>query len=81
MTSYTDDNTPYTFSSELDATLKTLKKCTIKISELFRKNRFKSNIDKCNLVTNTKSEEEIQIGETSLASVNKVKLHGIHVYK
>ena len=26
MASYTDDNTPYTFSSEVDATLKTLKR-------------------------------------------------------
>ena len=43
--SYADDNTPYTFFPELNATLKMLKNCTIKIFERFHKNRLKSNVE------------------------------------
>ena len=39
---------------------------------------FKFNIDKCNFITVSKSKEEIQVGETSLTIVNRVKLLGIH---
>ena len=40
--SYADDNTPYTFSSELDVALKKLRSYLIKISKWFRNNRSKS---------------------------------------
>ena len=39
----------------------------------------KSNVDKCDLVTNSKSQRKIQIGETSLISINRVKLLGKHI--
>ena len=52
---------------------------TINICEWFQKNSFKFKIDKCNLITIDKSEEEIQLGETSLTSINRVKLLGIHI--
>ena len=40
---YADDNTPYTFSSELDLALKKLRSYTIEIFEWFHSNRLKSN--------------------------------------
>lgn len=39
---------------------------------------FKPNVSKCNLITTTMSQGEIQIGETFLASKNRIKLLGIH---
>ena len=54
MANYTDYNTPYTFSPLLDATLTWLKK--IKMFEWFHKNGFKSNVDKCNHITTSKSQ-------------------------
>ena len=43
------------------------------------KKPFKPNFSKCNLITITMSQGEIiQIGETSLASKNRIKLLGIH---
>ena len=70
--SYPDNNTPYIFPPELDATLKRLKTYTIKIFEWFPKNRFKCNHDKCNFITTSKPQKEIQTGESSLTSVVRV---------
>ena len=53
------DNTPYTFSSELDMSLKKLRSYTIKIFEWFHNNRLKSNAEKCNLITSPTSPVEI----------------------
>ena len=46
LTSYVDNNTPYTFSSELNVALKKLRNYTIKIFEWFHNNRLKSNAGK-----------------------------------
>ena len=58
---------------------KRLKSCTIKIFECFHNSRFKFNFPKWNLIRTSKFEDEIQIRETSLTSVNKVKFLGIHI--
>ena len=58
MASYADDNTPYTSSSEVHDAFIRLENWTVKIFEWFCKNNFKSNVDKCNLVTTSKSQEE-----------------------
>ena len=47
------DNTPYTFSSKLDAAFKKPRSHTIKIFEWFPNNRLKSNAEKCNLITSS----------------------------
>ena len=47
---YADDNTPYTFSSELDKALKKLISYTIETFKWFHNNRLKSNAGKCNLI-------------------------------
>ena len=77
--SYADDNTPYTFSSELDVALKKLRSYTIKIFEWFHNNRLKSNAGKCNLITSSTSPVEIQIENTIISSVKRVKLLGVHI--
>ena len=77
--SYADDNTPYTFSSELDVGLKKLSSHTIKIFEWFHNNRLKSNVGKCNLITSFASPVEIQIKSIIISSVKRFKLLGVHI--
>ena len=75
--SYDDHNTPY--SSELDVALKKLRTYTVKIFEWFHNNRLKSNAGKCNLITSSTSPVEIQIENTIISSVERVKLLGVHI--
>ena len=77
--SYADDNTPYTFSSELDVALKKLRTYTKKFFEWFHNNRLKSNVAKCNLITSSSSPVEIQIETTIISSVKRIKLLGVHI--
>ena len=77
--SYADDNAQYTFSSELDVALKKLRSYTIKIFEWFHNNRLKSNAGKCNLITSPTSPVEIQIENTIISSVKRVRHLGVHI--
>ena len=77
--SYADDNTPYTFSSELYVALKKVRSCTTKTFEWFHNNRLKLNAGKCNLITSSTSPVEIQIENTIISSVKRVKLLGVHI--
>ena len=77
--SYTDDNMPYTFSSEREVELKKLRRYTINIFEWFYNNRLKSNARKCNLITSSTSPIEIQIKNTIISSVKRVKLLGVNI--
>ena len=79
MASYTDDNTPYTFSPELDATLTRLKTCAVKIFEWFHKNRFKSTLINAIISQPLSLKKKFKLEKTSLASINRVKLLGTHV--
>ena len=70
---YADDITPCTFSPELDTTLKRLKTRQLKCLNGFIKTV--ENLTLINaILSQPKSQEEIQIEETSLASANRVKL-------
>ena len=77
--SYADDNMPYTFSSELDVAMKKVRSYTIKIFEWFHNNWQKSNTGKCNLITSSTSLLEIQIENTTISSVKRVKVLGVHI--
>ena len=77
--SYADDNTPYTFSSEPDVALKKLRSYSVKIFEWFHNNRLKSNAGKCNLIISSTSPVEIEIENTIIFSVKRVKLVGVHI--
>ena len=66
MSIYADDNTPYTFSSEVDATLKKRRSYTIKIFKCVHNNCLKPNAEKCNLIRSANSLVEIQL---------KIKVH------
>ena len=60
-------------------TLKKLRSYTIKILEWFHSNLLKSNAGKCNLITNSTSAVEIQIENTIISSIKRVKLLGLHI--
>ena len=77
--SYADDNTPYTFSSALDVALKKLRSYTIRIFEWFHNNWLKSNAGKCNLITSSTFPVEIQMENTIISSVKRVKLLGVRI--
>ena len=51
ITSYADECTPYAFSQELNDVLQTSKNGTGKLFDLFQSYYFKSNMDKCHLLT------------------------------
>ena len=70
---------PYAFSSELDVASKKLRSYTIKILEYFHNNRLKSNVGKCNLITNSTSPVKFQIENTIISSINRVKVLGVHI--
>ena len=77
--SYADDNTPHTFSSELDVALKILRSYTVKRFEWFHNIWLKSNTGKCNLITSSTSPVEIQIENTIISGVKKIKLLEVHI--
>ena len=59
--------------------LKKLRSYTIKILEWFHNNLLKSNAKKCNLITSSTSPVEIQIENTIISSIKRVKLLGLHI--
>ena len=59
--------------------LKKLRSYTIKIFEWFHNNQLKLNTGKCNLITSSTSPVEIQIENTIISSVKRVKLLGVHI--
>ena len=77
--SYADDNTPYTFSSELDVALKKVRSYTTKIFEWFHNYRLKWNAGKCHLITSSTSPVQIHIENIIISSVKRVKLLGVHI--
>ena len=76
---YANDNTSYTFSSELDVVLTKLRSYTMKIFEWFHNNRLKSNAGECNLIINFTSPVESQTENTIISSVKRFKLLGVHI--
>ena len=81
MATYVGDTTWYLFFPNLHAALRKLRKYITQLRYLngYIKNLFWTNVDKCNLLTNSKSHKEIQIGENSWISLNSVKLLSIHI--
>ena len=59
--------------------MKKLRSYTIKIFKWFHNNRLKSNAGKCNLITSPTSPVEIQIENTIISSVKRVKLLRVHI--
>ena len=61
--SYSDDNTPYASSSNLDALINKLEQSTNNLSQWFRNNRMKANADKWHLLVTGNYEASANINE------------------
>ena len=59
--------------------LKKLRSCTIKIFEWCHNNPLKSSAGKCNLITILTSPVTIQIENTIIFSVKRIKLLGVYI--
>ena len=76
--SYTDDNTPYTSSQNVDNVIRTLVNDSVSLFKWFSNNQMKTNKDKYHLLSN-KERVTMKIVETEIKSSNCEKLLGIKI--
>ena len=61
ITSYTDDNTPYTTGNSIEKVIQKLENATTTLFQWFSDNQMKSNPDKCHFLCNSNSEFSLTI--------------------
>ena len=59
--SYTDDNTPYASSNNLDAVINKLEESNNNLFQWFRNNHMKTNADKCHLLVTGNYEMNLKL--------------------
>lgn len=72
LASYNNDNTSSILSPELAAVIRRHKNATFKTSECFHINCLNANIDKWNLMTNSKLREQIHYRENSIRTAKSI---------
>ena len=72
--SYTDGNTPYASSSNLDALINKPEESTSSLFQWFRNNHMKANADKCHLLLTGNYEVSANINEFEIESSKKIKI-------
>ena len=72
--SYTDDNTPYASSSNLDAIIKKLVESTNNLFQWFRNDHMKVNAEKYHLLVTGSYEASANINEFEIESSKKEKI-------
>ena len=77
--SYTDDNTPYVCSENVDVTLEKLEEVGKVLFEWFSNNFLKENADKCHLILSTEELFSINIDNEVIKNSNNKKLLGINL--
>ena len=75
--SYGDDNTPYTYDSDIYTVLSKLKNCADSLFTWFEGNHMKPNGDKCLLLLATKKSASINTDGSNITNKKKQKLLGI----
>ena len=76
---YADDNTPYTYSSNIEEVLINLEGSLGKLFKWFSENHLVANAGKCHLLTSSKTPVEIKISNKEIPNEQKVKLLGINI--
>ena len=76
---YADDNTPYTYSKNLEKVLENLQGALEKLFQWFSENYLLANAEKCHLLTSSKTPQDITIFNTKIPSKENVKLLGINL--
>ena len=66
--SYADDNTPYTYDSDLYTVFSKLKNCTDSLFTWFKENQMKPNGDKCHLLVRTEKSVSINIDGSNVTN-------------
>ena len=79
MMSYTDDNTPYVCSENIDVILEKLEEVGKVLFEWFSNNFLKANADKCHLILSTDELFSINIDNKVIKNSNNKKLLGINL--
>ena len=71
---YTDDNTPYTYSSNLQTVLNNLQEKIEKSFGWFSVNYRVANLGKCHQLTSSKTAIDIHISDATISNEKRVKL-------
>ena len=77
ITSYTDDNTPYTTRNSIEEVIQKLENATTTLFQWFSDNQMKSNPDKCHFLCNSNSELSLTIETQKIKNSKFEKLLGI----
>ena len=76
---YADDNTPYTYSSNIKNVLDNLQGALEKMFHWFSTNHMVANGGKCHLLTSSKTPVDIHISNTEILNEERVKLLGVNL--
>ena len=79
LTGYADDNTPYTYSSNIKSLLENLPGVLEKMFHWFSTNNLVANAGKCHLLTSSKTPVDIHISNTEILNEERVKLLGVNL--
>ena len=71
---YADDNTPYTYSSNIGEVLEDLQGALEQLFQWFSANHLVANAEKCHLLTSSKITKNIAISNTNVSSEQNKKL-------
>ena len=75
---YTDDNTPYTYSSNIKNVIQSTKSIR-KMFHWFSTNNLVASAGKCHLLTSSKTPVDIHISNTEILYKERVKLLGVNL--
>ena len=76
---YADDNTPYTYSSNVENVLDNLQGAFEKMFHWFSTNHLVANAGKCHLLTSSKTPVDVYISHTKILNEERVKLVGVNL--
>ena len=79
ITSYAEDNTPYTSDFNLEELIQKLELTTNNLFEWFKNNHMKANADKCHLLVTRDTDVTAKIGEFDVKNSREEKLLGVKI--
>ena len=77
ITSYADDNMPYTSSNDVNGLIRNLEEASKELLKGFDDSLMKGNPDKCHLLVSTNDNFAVKIGNFKKENINREKLLGI----
>ena len=78
-TRYADDNTPYTYSSNIEIVLDNLQGALEKMFHWFSTNHLVANAEKYHLLISSKTSVDIHTSNTEILNEEKVKFFGVNL--